>query len=105
MPFNAEKCKHMHVGHSWPSAHYSISDVEIKNFKVEKDLGETIGCTLDSSYQCAKVASTANKVLSVINRTYKYKSQRNCMFIVQVACKTTYRILLSGLAPTPAKGH
>ena len=50
------------MGHSYPGVNYSIGGVEIKNVKAEKDLGVTIGCTIDSSLQCAKVVSTANKV-------------------------------------------
>ena len=30
MPFNADKCKHLHVGHSYPSVNYSIGGVERK---------------------------------------------------------------------------
>ena len=44
MLFNADQCKCFHVGHRYPSVNCSIG-VEIKNVKVEKDLGVTIGCT------------------------------------------------------------
>ena len=30
MPFNADKCKRLHVGHSYPSVNYSIGGVERK---------------------------------------------------------------------------
>ena len=53
MPLNADKCIRLHVGHSYPSVNYSIGGVEIKNVKAEKDLCVTIGCTMDSSLQCA----------------------------------------------------
>ena len=79
MPFNADKCKRLHVWHSYPSVNYSIGLVEIKKVKAEKHLGATIGCTIDSSLQCAKVVSTANKALGDIKRTYVYKSQSNIM--------------------------
>ena len=69
------------MGHSYPSVNYSIGDVEIKSVKAEKYLGVTMGCTIDSSLQCAKVVSTANKVLCVINRTYVYRSQSNIMYL------------------------
>ena len=48
--------------------------VEVKS---AKDLGVAIGCTSDSSLQCSKAVSTANKVLCVIKITYVYKSQSN----------------------------
>ena len=81
MLFNADKCKWLHVGHSYPSVNYSIGVVEIRNVDAEKDLDVTIGCTLDSSLQCAKMVSTANKVLCVIKRTYVHMSQSNIMYL------------------------
>ena len=69
------------MGHSYPSVNYSIGGVEIKNVKADKDIGVTIGCTLDSNHQCAKVIGTANKVVSVIKRTYVHKSQRKIMYL------------------------
>ena len=72
--FNSDTCGRLHVGHSCPCVNYSIGGVEIKNFKAESELGVTMGCTMDSSLQCAKVICTANKVLCVIKRTYVYKS-------------------------------
>ena len=60
MPFNADKCKRLHVGHSYPSVNYGISCVKIKNVEAKIDLGITIGCAIDSSLQSAKVISTAN---------------------------------------------
>ena len=81
MLFNADKCKHLHVAHSYPSVTYSIGCVEIKNVETEEDYGVTIGCTVDSSLQCAKVVITANKVLSVIKRTYVHKSQSNIVYL------------------------
>ena len=68
----------------WGSYHrsnYSIGGVEIKNVEAEKDLGVTTDCTLDSSLQCAKVVSTANKVLIVIMITYVYKLQGNILYL------------------------
>ena len=79
MPFNADKCKRFHMGHSCPRVNYMIGGVEIKNVWAEKDLCVTIGCTIDSSLQCAKVVSTAYMALGVIKRTYVYKSQGNAM--------------------------
>ena len=81
MLFNADKCKRLHVGHSYPSVNYSVSGVEIWNVMAEKDFCAAIGCTMDSSLQCTYVISTTNKVLGVIRRTYVYKSQCNIMYL------------------------
>ena len=60
---NADKYNCLHVGHIYPRAIYCIDGVEIKTIKAEKDYGVAIENTLDSSLQCAKVVSTANKAL------------------------------------------
>ena len=67
--------------YSYSSVNYSIDGDEIKNVKAENDLGVTIGCTIDPSLQCAKVVSTANKVLGFTKRTYVHKSQSNIMYL------------------------
>ena len=64
MLFNADKCKCLHLGHSYHRINYSIGVAEIKNVKAEKYLHVTIGCTLDSSLHCAKAVSTAVSSLS-----------------------------------------
>ena len=90
MIFNADKCMRLHVGRSYPSVNYSISGVEKKNVKVEKDLGVTISYALDTILQCAKVVSAANKVLNVNKRIYVYDNghfreqllqRAHCIFI------------------------
>ena len=85
---NSNKRECLHVGHCYPSANNSIGGVEINNVKAEKDLGATIGCTLDYRFQCVKVVSTANKVISVISRTYVYMSQNNIMYLYKSQEKT-----------------
>ena len=84
MLFNADKCNRLHVGHSYHSVNYSIGVVEKKNVEGEKDLGVALGCTLDSSLQCAKVVGTANKVLCVMKRIFVYKSQSNIMYLFKL---------------------
>ena len=62
MLFNADKCSRLHVGHSYQSFNYSIGGVEIRYVKAEQDLGVSMGYTINSSLQRAKMVSTANKV-------------------------------------------
>ena len=73
---------------SYRSVGYSISGAQKKNVKAVKDSSVTIGCALDSSLQCAKVVSTANKVLSVIERTYVYERQSNIMYLYKSLIRT-----------------
>ena len=48
---------------------------------LKKDSTVAACYTIDSCLQCAKVISTANKVLGVIKRNYVYESQRKLMHL------------------------
>ena len=86
-------------------ANYGISAVQIKNAKAEKDLRVTRGSKLDSSLQCSKVVSTANKVLSVINRTYVYQIKCHIMHLhmslarphLEYSCQVRHPIQQKGI--------
>ena len=45
MLFNADKCKRLHVGHSYHNVDYSIGGAEIKKVTAEKDSGNLIYIT------------------------------------------------------------
>ena len=47
------------LDHGYHSVTYSIGGVEIMHVETEKYIGVTIGSTIDSSRQCAKVVSAA----------------------------------------------
>ena len=79
MMFNAQKCKCLHFGHANIHANYCIGGVQIEQIQFEKDLGVLIDESLNPSRQCAKAVGSANKVLSVINRTYDCKSSSNIL--------------------------
>ena len=51
----------------------SLGDVNIQSVKEEKDLGIIIHQTLKSSQQCVAAASSANRTLGMINRTFVNK--------------------------------
>ena len=79
MPFNADNCKRLHVGHSYPSVNYSIGGVERK-----------LRLTNIYVYLCAvhltpafsvQVVIIANNFLGVINWTYVCTSQSNIMYL------------------------
>ena len=79
MMFNAQKCKCLHFGHANIHANYCIGGVQIEQIQFEKDLGVLIDESLNPSRQCAKAVGSANRVLSVINRTYDCKSSSNIL--------------------------
>jgi ribonucleases P/MRP protein subunit RPP40 len=76
MPFNADKCKVMHVGYGNTQATYKLGSDLIKAIKEEQDLGVIMSADLKVAQQCKKAANTANKVLGMINRTIANKEAK-----------------------------
>ena len=62
MPFNADKCKVMHLGYN-PERVYKINNVQVSSTEAEKDLGVWISKDLKSSLHCSNAAKKANQVL------------------------------------------
>jgi len=57
MPFNLEKCKVMHVGHSNIKHDYYMGGIKLKEVAEEKDLGIIISNDLKSGKQCTAASS------------------------------------------------
>jgi ribonucleases P/MRP protein subunit RPP40 len=77
MPFNANKCHSLHIGHNNPKPEYYLSGEKIQSTNIERDLGVLIQDDLDQSQQVAKVVKKANQMLGLISRTYTNKSRDN----------------------------
>ena len=69
MGFNPEKCKVMHIGHSFDTK-YKMSvqgkDCELDETNEERDLGIIVTDNLKPSQQCIKAASKARSVLCLL---------------------------------------
>ena len=77
MLFNADKCKCLHLGYNNSGTDYYIAGKQVVNVQSERDLGVTLGKSLDGSLHCAKVVGTANRILSSIKRTFTCNSLCN----------------------------
>jgi hypothetical protein len=75
MLFNVEKCKVMHLGRNNDRCSYSLDGKILSEVLEEKDLGVIIQEDLKVSKQCSKAASTANRVLGMIKRTFVLRSK------------------------------
>ena len=75
MLFNIDKCKVMHVGHGNVKATYSMNGIVLNEVVNERDLGVIVENNLKCSKQCAKVVTTANRVIGMIRRSFSYLSQ------------------------------
>ena len=71
--FNAEKCKVMHIGHSYETKYrMNVQGTvwELAETKEERDLGIIVTSNLKPSQQCIKAASKARSILGWINRHF-----------------------------------
>ena len=71
LPFNATKCKVMHIGRNNPNHQYTLNDHTLETSTCEKDLGVYIDNQLKFHEHTAAATKTANQVLGVIKKAYK----------------------------------
>ena len=79
MEFNEEKCKIMHIGRNNPRYKYSMNGVELSVTEEERDLGVWTDSTLKPHLQCMKAASSANRVLGMILKSFHYRNKQSLM--------------------------
>ena len=74
LKFNPDKCKVMHIGHSFETNYYmgeASATKELKAVQQERDLGVIITSDLKSSSQCLQSAATARRVIAMVRRTFR----------------------------------
>ena len=74
LKFNPEKCKVMHIGHTYPTQYVMIDNgiqCMLGETTEEKDLGVTVTSDLKPGRQCTLSAKKAMSVLGLIKRTFK----------------------------------
>ncbi|XP_043231230.1 uncharacterized protein LOC122386260 [Amphibalanus amphitrite] len=70
LPFNASKCKVMHIGRHNPRRTYRLNDSVIEEVTEEKDLGIIIDEDLKFHQQTAAAIAKASKMLAVVKRSF-----------------------------------
>ena len=76
MPFNAKKCKVMHVGKKNPLVNYEIDGVVLERVEQEVNLGVLLRDVLGMEGQCSKAANKANQILGLISRTFVSRERK-----------------------------
>src|SRR5437867_6286166 len=76
MPFNAKKCKVMHIGKKNPLAKYEIDGVALESVEQEVDLGIMLQEDFKMEGQCSKAANNANQILGLISRTFASRDRK-----------------------------
>ena len=74
MDFNVDKCKVMHIGHSFATS-YTLERGGVNSGLAEvcdeRDLGVMVRSDLKAELQCEKAAAKASSVLGLINRHFR----------------------------------
>ncbi len=76
MRFHPQKCKVMHIGKDFNQFQYSMTangeSIKLDYSNEEKDLGVLVDSSLSFKDHCETAISTANRVLGIIRRSFKY---------------------------------
>ena len=76
LPFNATKCKVMHLGYNNPKHQYVLNNHTQEITTCEKDLGVHVDENLKFHKHTAAATKMANRVLGVIKKAYKTREVR-----------------------------
>ena len=74
-PFNAKKCKAMHLGTNNPKLVYNLNGHSLENTESEKDLGVLIDNSLKFHHQTAAATKKANQILGIIKKSYETRDR------------------------------
>ncbi|KAI8520112.1 hypothetical protein Bbelb_033690 [Branchiostoma belcheri] len=70
LPFNAGKCKVLHLGRNNIKAKYTLGGQEIQETEEERDLGVIVDNKLSFHANAASATRKANQMLGIIKRTF-----------------------------------
>lgn len=70
LPFNATKCKVMHIGHNNNEASYHMGNTQLETTKAEKDLGVLVDDKLSFRAHAAACVNKANRTLGLIKNSF-----------------------------------
>ena len=71
---NSEKCKVMHMGHSYQTSYFLRDGTDVRKLECvssEKDLGVYVTSNLKPSQQCAAAAAKASSILGLVKRHFR----------------------------------
>ena len=75
LPFNANKCKAMHLGNNNPNFTYYLDNHPLEMTRNEKDLGVIIDDSLKFHEHTASAVKKANQILGVIKKSYNARDK------------------------------
>ena len=107
LKFNAEKCKVMHIGHSYGTEYYMTESVsgkrKLDSVQEERDLGLIIRSDLKSVSQCNKSAATARRVIGMVRRQFKQLDTEDFQIIYKTYIRPHLEYCIQAWSPHLAK--
>jgi len=103
MPFNASKCKVMHLGHRNNHYEYFMGNYKLEPVTEERDLGILITDNLKPSKQCQLAYSKASKALGLIGRTISYRNKDILVRLYKTLVRPHLEYSVSAWSPYYAK--
>ena len=76
LPFNASKCKVMHLGTRNKRDQYVIYDRVLEETRIQKDLGIIIDDSLKFHVQAAAASKKANQILGLLKKAFKTRDAK-----------------------------
>jgi hypothetical protein len=102
LKLNLEKCKVMHIG-KLPTTMYQLKGtnglVELKESKVERDLGVQVTNDMKSATQCNKAAGKANAVAGLVRRHFKRLDKHDFLLIYKTYIRPHLEYCIQAWSP------
>ena len=89
MLFNTKKCKVMHIGKKNSHHEYLMNRHKLEQVDYEKDLGVFISEDMKKAKQCGQAYAKANRMLGLLKRTIKYRSEDIMLRLYKSTGKTS----------------
>ena len=103
MPFNAGKCKIMHLmhfGHNNRKVIYSLQNTALQEVQEEKDLGVIVTADFNRvKAQCLKASKTGNMMLGMIKRTMVTRNKEQMVKLYKLLVRSHLDYAIQGCRP------
>ena len=103
MQFNQSKCKILHLGKNNPRFKYTMNGSPIAEVESEKDLGVWFDSSMKPSLQCEQAAKDANRVLSLIAKSFHYRTKNTLVPLYKSLARPKLEFAVAAWCPWLAK--
>jgi len=106
LKFNTDKCKVMHIGHSFLTS-YCMTDgatrTVLETVREEVDLGVIVRSDLKSTSQCNKAAAAARKIIGMVRRNFRKLDVEDFLLIYKTYIRPRLEFCIQSWSPYLSK--